>query len=80
MKTLVSEASNGPFTEDPPMMADAGIPQHTAFLYDSTKGGYREILLSQNGDVSISNESPAAKKLVAWPSVLDTLPIRIIYY
>jgi len=63
---LVSEASNGKLTEPRMTAADMGEFVSYCYLYDAGRHSYREVILEEHGDLSMTNTSPAAKDLATW--------------
>lgn len=66
MELMIAEAAKGTISQPVSIGADAGSHTHVAYLYNSTTGTYREVLLQQRGDFRQDNDSQAAEMLVTW--------------
>lgn len=71
MIALIPQAVAGPWTQKS-IGADMGAHTYSAYYYDTTAQGYREVVLCQSGDWKIVNESDAAKKLTTWLMAIDS--------
>ena len=67
---LIDEAKKGKLTNPESRMFDAGIVVYSAFLYDSKKEMYLQVILRQEGDVYIENKSDAAEEIYNWLKTL----------
>ncbi len=72
MYSLIGLAVKGPWSINC-HGADIGSFTYSAYLYDATVQGYRQIVLYQSGDCDIVNESVAAQKITAWLMNIDAL-------
>lgn len=72
MIALIPQAAAGPWAKKS-IGADMGAHIYSAYYYDTTAQGYREVVLYQNGDWNIVNESDAAKKLTTWLMAIDSV-------
>jgi hypothetical protein len=75
MIALIPLAAEGPWTTKS-IGADMGGQTYSAYFFDATAQGYREVVLYQSGDWSIVNESDAAKKLTTWLMAIDSVGKR----
>lgn len=63
---LIDNAAEGELSEPAYVMADAGIIQYLAYVYDEKSDNYKRIMLYQWGDVQITNSAPESQMLSAW--------------
>lgn len=66
MHRLVEPASEGKLSDPVHVAMDAGERQFSAYRFDSQTGTYGEVLLAEDGTVSIANQAEEAKQLAAW--------------
>jgi hypothetical protein len=64
--TLVESASKGQMTPRKRGGADMGAQRFYCYWYDKSKGKYKQIILSQYGDVIFSNTDSSAIKIDSW--------------
>jgi hypothetical protein len=57
---------SGTLTKPENKMADAGANVWAFYYYDSTKKGYKRVILDMTGDWSQQNLAPTAKEVVEW--------------
>jgi len=62
----IYKASKGELSDPLDAGADMGMSKQVAYLYDYRRKVYKEILISQWGDVVIENESTSAKEISTW--------------
>ena len=67
---LIAPAAEGELSLPDNRMADAGIRSYYAYLYDSDTQKYKRVLLLQEGDWEIINQSAAANDLADWMKLL----------
>lgn len=70
MLQKIEPASNGPWSEDVNVAADAGEYSFLCYQYDTTSNTYIRILLDKTGDWEQTNEAQEAIALTQW---LDSL-------
>lgn len=63
---MIDNAAKGKVTGPAYEMADAGIKQYFAYVYDAKSDSYKQIMLYQWGDVKVENNAPAAAVLTEW--------------
>lgn len=63
---MIDNAARGKVSDPAYVMADAGITQYFAYVYDLQSGSYKRIVLHQWGDVMLENNAPAATVLTEW--------------
>lgn len=63
---MIDNAATGKVSEPAYVMADAGIRQYLAYVYDAQSDSYQRIVLYQWGDVMIENNTTAAATLTKW--------------
>ena len=63
---LIDNAAGGKLSEPAYVMADAGIIQNLAYVYNEESDCYKRIMLYQWGDVQIENSTPESQVLKAW--------------
>lgn len=63
---MIDNAARGKVSDPAYVMADAGIRQYFAYVYDSKSDSYTRIVLYQWGDVMLENDAPAAAVLTEW--------------
>jgi len=63
---LVADAANGKLTEPRMTAADMGEFVSYCYLYDAGRHSYRDVILEEHGDLTMTNTSPAAKELASW--------------
>ncbi len=64
--SMVESAANGKLTTPVSKSMDAGATAYYCYWYDQSKGMYKQVLLSQNGDWVSYNTSKKAKILDGW--------------
>jgi hypothetical protein len=64
--SLVESASKGKLSNAKPGGNDMGIMSYYCYWYDTAKGKYKQILLSQDGDWSLTNSDYNAIKIDTW--------------
>jgi hypothetical protein len=62
----INAARKGKLIESDVYMADAGIKQYWAYVYDADTKKYKQILLNQWGDVQITNSAYEASEITQW--------------
>jgi hypothetical protein len=62
----IDEAANGKLTEPRVTAADMGAFATYCLAYDAGHHIYRQVLLEQHGDITITNTSAAAQALATW--------------
>mgnify|MGYP001167389334 FL=1 len=62
----ISKAAKGTLSKPESIMADAGITEYIAYIFDSKTNLYQKVLLSQWGDNQITNNSKEARELYRW--------------
>lgn len=67
----IDDAARGTLSEPVSVMADAGILQYIAYIYNEKKDSYKQILLLQWGDTQCTNSSPAASEISEWLIKMD---------
>jgi hypothetical protein len=63
---LIAEAANGKLTEPRMTAADMGEFVLYCYQYDATQHSYRQVILEQHGDLTMTNISQAAHDLASW--------------
>lgn len=76
----IDEAADGKLSEPKTVMADAGIKQYIAYIYDKKKDRYKTVLLSQWGDMQCTNSSPAASELSEWLVKMEQFSYKFVDY
>jgi len=76
----IDEAAHGTVSEPVAVMADAGIKQYIAYIYDKKKDRYKKILLSQWGDMQCTNSSPEALELSAWLIKMEQFSYKYVVF
>ena len=69
LKEYVDEiyaASKGTISMPEHVMADAGTTTYSAFIFNEKTNQYKQVLLKTDGDISITNSSPAAVDIYQW--------------
>jgi len=59
-------ASKGIISVPQHVMADAGTTTYSAFIFNEKTNQYKQVLLNTDGDISITNSSPAARDIYQW--------------
>jgi len=72
----IDGAAGGKLSVPVAVMADAGIKQYIAYIYDKKKTSYKKILLSQWGDMQCTNSSSEASELSAWLKKMEQFKNR----
>ena len=67
---MIADAAGGKLTEPRVTAADMGAFTSYCLAFDAGHHVYRQVLLEQHGDITITNASPAAQALATW---LDTV-------
>lgn len=62
----IEKAAKGSLSKPQTIMADAGITEYIAYIYDTKTNLYKKVLLFQWGDNQITNNSKEAKELYQW--------------
>jgi hypothetical protein len=63
----------GPFTEPMRGAYDRGLMKYSCYYWDKSKGMYKEVLLSLDGDTKQTNLNPDADTLVGWLKGLEPI-------
>jgi hypothetical protein len=64
--SMMNAASEGKLSKPVNRMADAGVTRYSGYLYNSETGKYLQVLIRQDGDWSIENNSPEANDIYIW--------------
>jgi len=62
----ISKAAKGTLSKPESIMADAGITEYIAYIYDSKTNLYQKVLLFQGGDNQTTNKSKEADEIYRW--------------
>jgi len=63
---LIAQAANGKLTEPRMTAADMGAFVSYCYLHDAAQHSYRQVILEQHGDLTMTNTAPAAQELKTW--------------
>jgi hypothetical protein len=62
----IDNAARGIVSDPVGVMADAGIMEYIAYVFDKKRDRYKKVVLYQWGDQQITNDAPEAAELYAW--------------
>ena len=62
----IDNAARGIVSDPVGVMADAGIMEYIAYVFDKKRDRYKKVVLYQWGDQQITHDAPEAAELYAW--------------
>jgi len=72
----IDDAARGTLSKPVGVMADAGINEYIAYVYDKKKDSYKKVLIYQWGDYECSNNATAADELKSWLMRMEKYRIK----